>query len=175
MARAARRNSEAPASESEGLRAAADLMMRAMERVEDTVTEGYLLAARDLVLQYAIRARHGRHHNPLLAIVSNPRKGRRRNASDGEPLIMPTPEEIVAADPDALMSTDVLALAYVKRTDGQEYVHGFGNADITLDSGPHNELIVGGLHTRTGIEMISVPDGSLLLRHPDGLPIWADL
>jgi hypothetical protein len=99
---------------------------------------------------------YGVHVNPLLAVVGNPRR-RRRNP------------------PSAVMSHDVLAIAYIHAKDGLEYVHGFGNADIKLSNGPGGEMRVRGLKRETGVKMVSQDDGSVLLTGPGSRKLWADM
>ena len=36
-------------------------------------------------------------------------------------------------------------------------------------------LSIRGLHERTGVQMFGLPDGSVLIKHQRGLPVWGNL
>lgn len=92
----------------------------------------------------------GVHRNPPLVIFGNPpRQGRE-------------------------FGTDVLALLYRHKKDGEFYCHGFGNADIQLEGTPFEGVTIHRLKERTGVKLIAMPDGTVVLSKP-GTDLWEDI
>lgn len=71
------------------------------------------------------------------------------------------------------LSNDVQAIVYDHVTQGPR-CHGYGNADIDLKT-RGDTLSITGLHERTGVEMYGLADGSVLVKHRDGKPVWGEL
>jgi hypothetical protein len=67
-------------------------------------------------------------------------------------------------------SNHVQAVVYRHVTEGHR-VHGFGNAEIGLKSHGHT-LTISNLPERTDVEMYALEDGSILLKHRSGKPLW---
>ncbi len=91
----------------------------------------------------------GIHANPPLLVFANPRKGR-----------------------GATMSHNVLAVLYVHKDDGEQYVHGFGSASLDLDTAQDGTVTISGLAERTDVDMLALDDGSVLLRGRHGQRLW---
>lgn len=70
-----------------------------------------------------------------------------------------------------VLSRHVHAVLYCRLKDRRDYVHGFGNADITI-SERGGKLTLGGLKASTDVEMIGLDDGSILIRGTRGQPVW---
>lgn len=73
------------------------------------------------------------------------------------------------------MSDHVQAIVYKHVEDGRLYCHGFGDADINLKTSRGGALTIEGLHDTTGVQALAQPDGSVIIRHRDGEPIWEDI
>lgn len=71
------------------------------------------------------------------------------------------------------MSNDVQAIVYDHVTQGPR-CHGYGDADIDLKT-RGDTLSITGLHERTGVEMFGLADGSVLIKHKHGKPVWGEL
>lgn len=138
---------EPPLSEQRTLRKIANLLSQARQRIRqlnipvDPVTLEWIEAARDLVGDLQYQVGEGIHVNPALLVYGNPA---------GE----------------TCFSKDVLAILYRHADDGQEYCHGFGNADIRLTS-QGNAVTIHGLKRKTGVGMYAGRDGeTVILRKP---------
>ena len=71
------------------------------------------------------------------------------------------------------MSGHVQAIAYVHAQDGDQYVHGFGDAELNAKELQKGILDLSDLHDQTDIEMFAMPDGSLSLRSSQGKDLTA--
>lgn len=94
----------------------------------------------------------GIHANPSLLVFGNPRKKR-----------------------GTRMSGNVLAVLYVHDDDGEQYAHGFGNAELELNTRRDGTVTIGGLSDGTDVEMIAQDDGTVLLRGVHGQRLWDDV
>lgn len=72
------------------------------------------------------------------------------------------------------MSYHVHAVAYEHEADGERYCHGFGDAEITLQSKRAGHLEISGLHDQTDVAMYAMPDGSIRLASTRGRCLWDD-
>ena len=100
-----------------------------------------VVKAIDLLTKLRAQVGKGIHVNPALLVYGNP---------GGE----------------TCFSKDVLAILYRHADDGQEYCHGFGNADIRLTS-QGNAVTIHGLKRKTGVGMYAGRDGAtVVLRKP---------
>jgi hypothetical protein len=90
-------------------------------------------------------------HNPPLVMFLNPRtkRGARRN-----------PDTITRR---TKMSGHVQAIAYVHAKDGEQYVHGFDDAELNERDLQQGVLNLGDLHDTTNVEMWANPDGTITL------------
>ena len=91
----------------------------------------------------------GIHANPPLLVFANPRAGN-----------------------GTVMSHSVLAVLYVHTDDDEQYVHGFGNAELDLDTAPDGTVTIRGLAEQTDVDMIALKDGGVLLRGRHGQRLW---
>lgn len=73
------------------------------------------------------------------------------------------------------MSRNVLAVLYIHEDDGEQYAHGFGDAQLDLDTQRNGTVTIGGLLERTDVEMIAQDDGTVLLRGTHGQRLWDDV
>jgi hypothetical protein len=145
-------------SESETLGAAIDLL------TSGPVSDRKLAEAVDLLFALQRQAKAGVHKNartknPVLTILGNPiTKG---TLAAGE-----------------LLSRDVQAVLYIHDLDRVPYAHGFGDANLTLDTlgrgdsytveghrkvAKGGEVVIGGLKDQTGIAMMGVKGGEIVL------------
>lgn len=70
-------------------------------------------------------------------------------------------------------SKHVQAICYVHKQDGENYVHGFGDARLNAKELDKGILNLADLHDMTDVEMIANTDGTLTLRHAQGKPLTA--
>lgn len=70
-------------------------------------------------------------------------------------------------------SKHVQAICYVHTQDGENYVHGFGDAQLNAKELDKGILNLADLHDMTDVEMIANTDGTLTLRHAQGKPLTA--
>lgn len=66
----------------------------------------------------------------------------------------------------------VQAVVYIHTTEGPR-AHGFGNADPALEEHGRT-LSMTGLKERTDVEMFALPNGTVLLKHKHGKPLWRE-
>lgn len=67
----------------------------------------------------------------------------------------------------------VQAIVYIHATDGQPYVHGFGNADIDLESRGKGNVTIRGLHDDTQVCMYGESDGTVTIEGERGQKLWS--
>jgi hypothetical protein len=71
------------------------------------------------------------------------------------------------------LSDDVQAVAYLHCDDGDPYVHGFGDAPISLRTHDGNSVTIRGLLDETGVQMFGTPDGRKIeLIGASGQRLW---
>ena len=78
---------------------------------------------------------------------------------------------VVYGNPGYVMSRAVHAILYCRAKDGRDYVHGFGDADLSITE-RGGKITLGGLKASTDVEMIGLKDGSILIRGRHGQPVW---
>jgi hypothetical protein len=90
--------------------------------------------------------------NPLLTILGNPlSKGKALQAGE-------------------LLSRNVQAVLYLHDQDHLPYAHGFGDADITLKTHRDGAVTIGGLQDHTGVAMMGLKGGEILLFDEKEMP-----
>lgn len=66
----------------------------------------------------------------------------------------------------------VQAVLYVHAKDHLPYAHGFGNADIAIDTVREGDVKLEGLHDTTDVCMYGEPDGTITMEGKRGQPLW---
>ena len=132
--------------------ALADQAMRSLTALADRQRTAKLIQAiQQVAKQMRDQVGRGVHRNPSpLLVFANP-KGKRGAQK---------------------FSSNVLAVLYVHDDDGENYAHGFANAELDLETLHDGTVKLGGLPTDTGVEMIAQSDGSVLLRGKHGQRLW---
>ncbi len=72
-----------------------------------------------------------------------------------------------------IMSHHVQAIAYVHEQDGGQYVHGFGNVELSESDLKKGILNLSELAMKTHVDMIGYPDGTITLIGTKGQPLSA--
>lgn len=67
----------------------------------------------------------------------------------------------------------VQAIIYIHAKDNKPYVHGFGNADIDLDTHGAGNVTIDGLHDNTQVCMYGEPDGTVTIEGERGQQLWS--
>ena len=104
--------------------------------------------ALDLVERMLDQLGKGIHVNPLMAVFGNP--GKRA----------------------VCFSEDVMAVLYVHKEDGAAYCHGFGNADIRLQTHRDGSVTIHGLKEQTGVKMLAA--GQCVVLEKPGVSLSED-
>ena len=70
-------------------------------------------------------------------------------------------------------SDNVEAVVYQHKTEGPR-AHAFGNAELDERDLERGILRLDDVKERTGVAMYAMPDGSVVLRHSQGKPLWRE-
>lgn len=132
-----------------------EILRLAWKAIESGKVSPYVDTIADIADGMHQQVLSGVHANPPLLIFGNPRRRVRRNPSAGEKF-----------------SSNVLAVLYVHDADGENYAHGFANAELDLQTLRDGTVKIGGLPMETEVEMIAQDDGSVLLRGKHGQRLW---
>ena len=98
--------------------------------------------------------------NPPLVMFLNPRsRGARKNPA--------------AISKRTKIAAHVQAIAYVHAKDGQQYVHGFGDAELNERDLRQGVLNLGDLHEVTDVVMYANPDGTITIEGTHGQSLAA--
>lgn len=130
------------ASETDALEQMFDQVAAAFDHWGEDRYKQYLTRAMGIMRQLHDQASAGVHKNPALIVFGNPKRQ------------------------GAVISHNVQGVLYLRDDDGIPYVHGFGDAPITLRSSKSGSVTIGKMKNETGVEAVLLTDGSILLRGP---------
>ena len=71
-------------------------------------------------------------------------------------------------DGSMVLSHHVHAILYRRLKDDADYVHGFGDAEVTIEEHKDGAITLGNLKLWTDVEMIGQADGTLLIKGRHG-------